>query len=193
MRFANVWQPSTNLFDAPFYFEKLDDEDEEFTRYVDAMDKSLDLLDALPSPRMIKSHLPAYLLPKEIWTIQPKMIYTSREAKDTAISLFHMVHDDIALFTNTISIFLYLFRKDMIMPGPFYEHISSFKQLNHLEHLLCISYEDLSEKPFETIKCISEFLECSYGDEQLKQLVEYVSFGNMRAKIESFSKNGAFR
>lgn len=123
----------------------------------------IDALDALPSPRMIKSHLPAYLLPKELWTVQPKIIYTSRDAKDVAISSYHMRRNNVVPYTGTMSEFFADFYEDTMMFGPFYEHISSFHQLRHLDHLLLMTYEAMIANTFESIKCVSEFLECSYS------------------------------
>ncbi|XP_049943332.1 luciferin sulfotransferase-like [Schistocerca serialis cubense] len=42
-----------------------------------------------PPPRLIKSHLPPVLLPKQLWTVKPKIVYVCRNPKDTAISYYH--------------------------------------------------------------------------------------------------------
>ncbi|GLH00580.1 Uncharacterized protein GBIM_06917 [Gryllus bimaculatus] len=43
----------------------------------------------ISSPRCIQSHLPKDLLPDELWTKRPKIIYVAREPKDTAVSFFY--------------------------------------------------------------------------------------------------------
>lgn len=184
--------PDIDYFDAPFYFEN-DGENEEIASFVEKKDKMLDELDALPSPRMIKSHLPAYLLPKQIWTVRPKMIYISREAKDTAVSYYHMSLNNLIPNNGSMSEFLDAFRNDLVIFGPFHHHFYSFHQLRHLKHLLLLTYEDLSAHTFENVKRMSEFLECSYSDDQLYQLIEYASFGKMREKIEYDTKNQDFK
>ena len=50
-------------------------------------------LDALPSPRLLKTHLPFHLMPLQISSgpITCKIIYVIRNPKDAAISLYHHV------------------------------------------------------------------------------------------------------
>lgn len=42
----------------------------------------------MPSPRFIKSHLPYHLLPTQMDTVKPKIIYTSRNPKDLCVSFY---------------------------------------------------------------------------------------------------------
>lgn len=184
---AEYIQPSCGFLEIPIILEKIDG-DEEFTKLVENRDKSFDELEA-PSPRMIKSHLPAYLLTKELWTNRPKIIYTSRDAKDVAVSMFHMLQNYMSSYKGS---------KEDFFDGffgffPFYEHISSFNQLREFKNILFLTYEELTTNTFESVKRVSEFLECSYSDEQLRQLIEHVSFGKMRDKIVIPSMNPDFK
>lgn len=133
------------------------------------------------SPRLLKSHLPAHLLPKDIWMIKPKMIYIERNAKDSAISLFHMYKNIANIsYRGPLEDFLDDYLSGNVHYGPYHDHAYSYQQLNGSEHILFLKYEEMLAKPFSNIKKISEFLNCSYTDEQLQQLMKYVSFDNMR-------------
>jgi hypothetical protein len=46
-------------------------------------------IEKMPSPRFIKTHLPAQLLPDQLWTVKPKIVYIRRNPKDTAVSYYH--------------------------------------------------------------------------------------------------------
>ncbi len=48
----------------------------------------LEAIDALPSPRSIKSHLPFYLLPPDLLETS-KVVYVARNPKDVIVSFFY--------------------------------------------------------------------------------------------------------
>ncbi|NXS61802.1 ST1B1 Sulfotransferase, partial [Brachypteracias leptosomus] len=50
---------------------------------------STEQLEAMASPRIIKTHIPAHILPKSFWENGCKMIYVGRNAKDVAVSFYH--------------------------------------------------------------------------------------------------------
>lgn len=141
-----------------------------------------------PSPRIIKSHLSPNLLPIELWTVQPKIIYIARDPKDVAISWFHMMKDGFNAFSGTIEEYFDLFLDEKERYGPFHAHVLTYWQLRHLDNFLFLNYENLLADSFRGIKKIAKFLDCTYGDDELKQLTEYTSFGTMQ-KLNSTPDN----
>ena len=57
------------------------------------------LVEKMPSPRTIKTHLPGAMLPTQLFDKQPKIIYIARNPKDIAVSYYHMHQKDITLQT----------------------------------------------------------------------------------------------
>lgn len=148
---------------------------------IDQIDRDFDDCMNQPSPRLIKSHLPAPLLPSDIWIKKPKVIYMYRDARDVAISMYHMFRNHSLLkYPGTIEDFFDIFLNDHIIFGPFHGHVTSFRQLHQCDHLLLMNYEEMVANPFAAIKRISEFLNYSYSDEQLQRLTEHLSFENMQ-------------
>lgn len=103
----------------------------------------------------------------------------ARNPKDVALSFFHYrrKHD---FSVGTIDESLERFLNDHVPYSPFYDHILGFWQLRHFDNVLFMTYEKMSADQFGGVKRISEFLECSYSDEQLQQLTKHVSFENLK-------------
>lgn len=196
-----VWQLKNNFnFQAPS--KKADDEffeaaalfhhrfgDDQFGQLVDELEDQFKRFDELPSPRIFKSHLPAYLLPKGIWKnqVKPRIIYIARNEEDTIISLFHMMRNSIMTFEGSSEDLVEDFINNGIMFTPFHGHVLSYWQLKHLDHVLFTTYEELSSDLFAQVERVAKFLDASYDEKQLKQLVEYVSFESMsKQRMEPF-------
>lgn len=144
----------------------------------------------MPSPRIFKSHLPAFLLPKELWTVRPKIIYTARNRKDIAVSLYHFPN---ALNKSTLSLeeIFDAFLSELLLMSPLHAHVLSFWELRILDHLLFIRYEDLLADQFTGVKKISSFLECSFSDQEIANLVDHVSFKKMKDRIFMTTLHGS--
>lgn len=145
-----------------------------------------DHFDNLESPRIIKTHLPVFAFPKDVWLPKAngaKVIYVARNAKDAVVSEYHFRRNYLPPADITIDDVINGVTEDMWIHSPYLEHILSAWSLRNLPNVLFITYEDLVNEPFATIKKISEFLQCSYTDAQLKELVEFVSFDNMKKNV----------
>lgn len=142
--------------------------------------------DDLPSPRVFKTHLPAFLLPQGLWTIKPKIIYTIRDPRDAIVSEYHMVRNSYFRFNGSIEDYAQSHLDGCNSGAPFLEHLCGFQQLQHLDHILFVSYEKLLVRQFDEIKRISEFIGCQHTDDYLRDLVTNVSFKKMRQEFPSF-------
>lgn len=70
-------------------------------------------------------------------------------------------------YAGTMEDFFDIFLNDHVYFSPFYEHINSFRQLNQLDHILFMNYDQMMANPFAAVKKIIEFSNYSYNDEQL--------------------------
>ena len=133
----------------------------------------------MDSPRTIKSHLPVHFLPKAIWSKQAKVIYVARNPKDEAVSEYHFYRNyyrfDISLDDIVNGVV-----NDMWIFAPRFSHIVNYWKCRDLANVLFISYEDLVNDSFATIKMMGQFLGCKYTDDQLQELTRYVSFDSMK-------------
>lgn len=178
-----AWQLKNNLnFSAPArrsndqYFEisiKFEEYngDEKVRKWIEDRDALINHYDKMPSPRLIKSCLPAFLLPKAIWTVKPKIIYTTRNPKDVIVSYYYMCRNNAQHYTGKLNEFCDKFINNQLILTPFIEHTLSFWQLRCLDHHMFLTYEEVTDL-FGSVKRINEFLNCSYNNEQLEKLTE---------------------
>lgn len=182
--FTANYKTELDLFFERAMYNEINDEnknDEIYKARGDKFNQILDNFEAQPSPRLFRTHLPAFLLPKSVWQVKSKVICLCRDAKDVAISRYHMDKNfSFINFKGDLKDYLNLFLNDHLIYAPFYDHIYSYWQLKHMDNVLIIKYEDMIADPLAGVKKISKFLKYKYDAEQLKQLVEHVSFEKMR-------------
>lgn len=139
----------------------------------------LEISKKVPSPRHIKSHLPAGLLPKQLWTVKPKIIYTARGVKDSAISFYHhYVH--LQGYEGSLNDFLEAFLDNKVIFAPFHSHIKDFWYLRNEENILFITYEEMKTDLMSVIKKTSKFLGKNFSDQDLQTLATHLSFNSMK-------------
>lgn len=152
-------------------------------------ENSLERANNEPSPRIIISHLPPNLLPLELWTVRPKLIYIARNPKDVATSMFHMLHDDFKHFTGTFEQYLDRFLEDSIWYAPFFAHVTNFWHLRNEDNFLFMTHEEVAADRFNGVKRISEFLNCSHVDNELKLLIDFLSDENIQRSDNESAQN----
>jgi hypothetical protein len=145
----------------------------------DLIENSVELVNNLPSPRYIKSHLPLPLLPTELDKIKPRIIYTCRNPKDMCVSFYHhckMLHDLQISFEE--------FGDQMIRGltplGSLFSHYLPFWNKRHETNVLFLKYEDMKRDLCGTVKKIAAFMNKSYTEEEFDKLCDFLSFQNMR-------------
>lgn len=137
-------------------------------------------VERLPRPRHIKSHLPLALLPKQLWTVKPNIIYTARNPKDVTTSFMHH-YRHLQGFNGSQKDFLDGILADKIMYCPQIKHATEFWALSHRDHILILHYEDMKRNLPEVIQKVCHFFGKSYTKEQLRDLEKHLMFDTMKA------------
>lgn len=144
---------------------------------------TMELLDNTKSPRFIKCHLPAPLMPKEIWTIKPKIIYATRNLKDTAISYYHYFKN-VHFYRGSLQDLLDLFMNDTCIYAPYHSHVSDFWNMRNEENILFLTYEEMTKNLRDVIQRTTQFLASKpLNDEQINKLADHLSFDKMSSKF----------
>ncbi|KAL0268405.1 UNVERIFIED_CONTAM: hypothetical protein PYX00_010361 [Menopon gallinae] len=162
----------------PFFeFEKLTFTED---KSLDPVPPTMELTEKLASPRCIKSHLPMELLPKQLWTVKPKIVYVARDPRDVAISYYHH-HRLWNGYQGTLEDFVDAFLNDRVVYGPYWTHLLTFMDLKDKSHILINTYEEMKRDLPNVIRKTAKFLNVELSEKQIHDLNEHLSFKSMRS------------
>ncbi|KAL7639246.1 UNVERIFIED_CONTAM: hypothetical protein RMT77_009734 [Armadillidium vulgare] len=142
--------------------------------------ESWKILNSLPSPRTIKTHLFKELLPVGIWSTKPKIVYVCRDPRDVCVSFFYhaMRYNG---FRGDFSDFVEHFLNDMlIMFTPYWKHVLDYWALRNEENILFIRYEELQQDISGMIQKVSAFLGKEITKDEVENLANHLSFESMK-------------
>ncbi|NXG81183.1 ST1C1 Sulfotransferase, partial [Baryphthengus martii] len=141
----------------------------------------LELAEAMPSPRTIKTHLPVQLVPPSFWEQNCKIIYVARNAKDNLVSYYHFHRMNKALpEPGTWEEFMEKFMNGKVLWGSWYDHVKGWWKAKDKHRILYLFYEDMKENPKQEIQKIVKFLEKDMNQEVLNKIVYNTSFEIMK-------------
>ncbi|KAJ4953183.1 hypothetical protein NE237_030015 [Protea cynaroides] len=119
-------------------------------------------LSGIPSPRLFHTYMPYKVMPESIKNSECKIVYVTRNPKDTFVSLWHFmnscrtaeqgpfpIEEAFESFCNGIHAF-----------GPFFDHVIEYwnESFKRPEKLLMLKYEELKIDPRREVKRLSSFL-----------------------------------
>jgi len=140
-------------------------------------------IEALPSPRIFKSHMPySMALGGDPAENDCKYIYIARNPKDVAVSYYFFERQKSwsGYYTGSWSHWLEMFCKGTVQRGSWFEHVLSWWEKRHLPNVLFICYEDLQFDFMQELRTIVEFLGRSLDEGIPKEISVRARFDNMQ-------------
>lgn len=141
----------------------------------------LEQANAMPSPRILKTHLPIHLLPPSFIEKNCKIIYVARNPKDNMVSYYHFQRMNKALpAPGTWEEYFENFLTGKVCWGSWYDHVRGWWEAKDQHRMLYLFYEDLKTNPKREIQKLGEFIGKRLDDKVLDTIVHYSSFDVMK-------------
>ncbi|KAH0622244.1 hypothetical protein JD844_024381 [Phrynosoma platyrhinos] len=134
-----------------------------------------------PSPRLFATHLPYYLVPKELRQGKAKIIYVARNPKDALVSRYHFSK---LYFKNEkvedFETFMEMFLAGKVVGNLWLDHIEGWSAQRDNLNILFLLYEEMKKDLRISVLKICNFLGKKLTEEELNDVVEKASFDKMR-------------
>ena len=141
---------------------------------------SIEQVNNLASPRVIKTHLSIDMLPKDVLAKKVKLIYVCRNPRDAVVS-FHNHWRVMNGFKGGFDIFFNAFVGDVCgFYSPFLKHVLGYWNSRNDPNMLFITYEDMKRDLPAVIKTVANFLEKDLSETDIPELASHLSFKNMK-------------
>ncbi|XP_065173883.1 luciferin sulfotransferase-like [Atheta coriaria] len=145
------------------------------------LSNSVQLSRDMKRPRIIKTHLPFDLLPRQIRTFErrPKIIHIYRNIKDTCVSFFH--HQRLLEgFRGDFDLFWKLFITGKLSWTPMDDNVHSYWKHRSQPNFLFLRFEDMKRDLRSVVLQTCDFFKKSFPESEIDKLVKYLSFDSMQ-------------
>jgi hypothetical protein len=159
-----------------------------------------DVLEALPSPRLLATHIPYTLLPARVTAVDGgsggRIVYICRDPKDALVSMWFFTKKKLADEAYTIEEAFEFFCDGRAFYGPQWHHVAGYWEASRRwpEEVLFLRYEDMLHDPVSNVRKLAAFMGCAFSDEEqatgvVKDIVELCSIDALK-KME-VNKSGS--
>jgi hypothetical protein len=158
-----------------------------------------ELFAALPSPRLLSTHLPYHLLPERVTTESSgcRVVYVCRDSKDAFVSGW-MFYKKIAAAkaaggdtppppTYPLEAAFELFCDGRFVGGPQWLHVLGYweESRRRPDKVLFLRYEVMLRDPARSVRKLAEFMSCPFSGEEeaagaVGAVVELCSLGSLK-------------
>ncbi|GJN03981.1 hypothetical protein PR202_ga21484 [Eleusine coracana subsp. coracana] len=144
-------------------------------------------LEALPSPRLLCTHLPHAFLPSGTSSLGCRIVYLCREPKDVMVSLWHYVNKMRPDFFIQFDRAFELFVQGISFYGPIWDHYLGYwkPSVTEPDRVLFLKYHEMMADPTKHVKMLAEFLGVPFTREEEsanvpEEVVKLCSFDHLK-------------
>ncbi|XP_022718038.1 cytosolic sulfotransferase 15-like [Durio zibethinus] len=128
-------------------------------------------LSGMPSPRLFRSHVPYPMLPESVKNSSCKIVYISRDPKDTFVSLWHFKNSSTTAMGKSpwpMDEAFESFCRGVHAFGPFHDHVLSYwkESLKRPQKILFLRFEDMKKDSKGQLRKLASFLGRPFAKEE---------------------------
>uniref|UniRef100_A0A5F9C5X8 Sulfotransferase n=1 Tax=Oryctolagus cuniculus TaxID=9986 RepID=A0A5F9C5X8_RABIT len=136
---------------------------------------------AMPSPRILRTHLPTRLLPPSFWENNCKFLYVARNVKDCMVSYYHFQRmNQVLPDPGTWEEYFETFINGKVAWGSWFEHVKGWWEVKGRYQILFLFYEDIKKDPKCEIRKVAQFMGKHLDETVLDKIVQETSFEKMK-------------
>ncbi|XP_056419719.1 amine sulfotransferase-like isoform X1 [Hyla sarda] len=140
-----------------------------------------------PSPRLFSSHLPYYLMPRDLKYRMGKgfpffqILYVCRNPKDVIVSYYHFNKMFPFLkYTMDWETFFDVFLSGRVTGGSWFDHVRGWYTHKEDFNILIVTYEEMKKDLRSAVKKICKFMGVNLEEKAIDTVVERATFKNMK-------------
>ena len=142
---------------------------------------TMEEIEAMPSPRFFKTHMPYNLIPGGDPVNSPaKYIYIIRNPKDVLISVYHFAQKIHSKIIPPWDQFFDAYISGNLFFGAFYTHFLGWWSHKDSPNILILMYENMKRDPHAAVRSVASFLGHNLSDEVIESIVDQTSFDKMK-------------
>uniref|UniRef100_A0A8D0C1A7 Sulfotransferase n=1 Tax=Salvator merianae TaxID=96440 RepID=A0A8D0C1A7_SALMN len=137
--------------------------------------------DRCPSSRLFASHMPYYLVPRELKNRKGKVIYIARNPKDALVSYYHF--SKILIYMedeHDFGKFMEKFLAGKVFADSWLDHVEGWYTHRDDFNILFLMFEDMKRDLRSSVVKICNFIGKSLTEEEIDDVVEKVTFSKMK-------------
>eukprot|EP00094_Tigriopus_californicus_P008954 TCALIF_08630-PA protein Name:"Similar to SULT1C4 Sulfotransferase 1C4 (Homo sapiens)" AED:0.11 eAED:0.11 QI:74/0.71/0.62/1/0.85/0.75/8/100/616 len=154
--------------------------------------QSIEYCASVPSPRVIKTHLPLSMLPAKLLDTC-KVIFVSRHPLDACVSYFHHAKNGKQFFRmhGNFDDYAKLFFAGQVMFGNYWDHLEEAWPKRDHKNARFFWYEDMQADLNQILHELNAFLGRLRTNDELLELSQFVQIKNMKARSMNRAKDEA--
>ncbi|XP_070589496.1 amine sulfotransferase-like [Erythrolamprus reginae] len=138
-------------------------------------------LPSRPSPRVISSHLPYYLVPKGLQHRKGKIIYMLRNPKDVFVSSYHFTQSPVKMQPiKDFDTFLGKFLAGEVFCSSWLDHVEGWYAHREDFNILFLFYEEMQKDLRSSVLKICNLLGRELTEMEVDDVVDKATFDNMK-------------